>query len=353
MKHSIAHHRQQNLIAKTGEVRSYDTGKWVRCFRAGDGTIYLHGHKQSLDGGRSIVRQESLDVEAITAKPERAVLARPGLFLALGGPACLRTSGVYSVQAWRSTDDLRTLTEEEARVYVPEGPTREREKGEWYGLYVYRTIIEMPDGELLATMYGNFEADSIRPTECQSKRETKFKQRSFVVTSKDRGRTWHFLSTIAWPRPEDPVGEGFVEPTIVRLDDGRLFSVMRTGHHFPLYSSWSADNGKTWTAPLYTGLERGCDPCLVKLSDGRIALSYGRRFPQGWSRITPGGDGGRWQYPGEGLVNLAISPDGTGQTWVDHVIGRRMGSCYSTIFEVQPNVIFCQVDGWWMAGTGA
>jgi len=23
-----------------------------------------------------------------------------------------------------------------------------------------------------------------------------------------------------------------------------------------------------------------------------------------------------------------------------------MGSCYSTIFEVQPNVIFCQVDGW-------
>ena len=62
---------------------------------------------------------------------------------------------------------------------------------------------------------------------------------------------------------------------------------------------------------------------------------------------TPGGDHGRWYWPGPGLVKLAISSDGTGKDWEVTTIGREMGSVYPTMFEVEPNVLFCQVDGWY------
>ena len=82
--------------------------------------------------------------------------------------------------------------------------------------------------------------------------------------------------------------------------------------------------------------------------DGRILLSYGKRFPEGWSQAGPNDDFERFEkeYPGEGLLKLAISEDGSGSTWQEVTIGRRMDTCYSCIFEVEPNVIFCQVDNW-------
>jgi hypothetical protein len=169
--------------------------------------------------------------------------------------------------------------------------------------------------------------------------------RTFIIQSKDKGRTWDYLSSVAIPHSGDPVGEGFVEPAITLLTDGRLLCIMRSGHHFPLYCSWSSDGGKTWTPPLYTGFDRGCDPCLITLRDGRVALSWGRRYPEGWSQVTPEGDKGHYVYPGEGYNNLSISND-NGITWVTDKIDKNTGSCYSTIFEIEPNVIFYQVDRW-------
>jgi hypothetical protein len=171
-------------------------------------------------------------------------------------------------------------------------------------------------------------------------------QRTFIVTSGDKGRTWHYLSTVAAPQSGDPVAEGLVEPALTMLKDGRLLCIMRSGHHYPLYASWSSDNGKTWTPPLYTGLDRGCDPCLITLHDGRVALSWGRRFPEGWSQLTPDGDKGLFVYPGEGYTTLSVSSDG-GHTWKSSKIIRKAGSCYSTIFEIEPGIIFMQADQWY------
>jgi hypothetical protein len=273
------------------------------------------------------------------------VLAKPGLFYALDGPARLAGPGVYRVRGWRSTDDLKSLQEEEVTVHVPDGPTRDPRGGEWYGIYVYRTIVERPDGSWLMTMYGDFGTDGLPPAEANAATETTYMQRTFVVTSQDQGRTWHYLATVAAPRAGDPIGEGLVEPALAQLPDGRLLCVLRTGHHFPLYACWSEDGGRTWTVPTYTGLDRGCDPCLRTLQDGRVALSWGRRFPEGWSQVGPEGDEKRFDYPGQGFTNLAISEDG-GATWRSQRIAQGTGSCYSTIFEVEPNVIFCQVDQW-------
>ncbi|MBL8259671.1 MAG: exo-alpha-sialidase [Candidatus Competibacteraceae bacterium] len=307
--------------------------------------IYLRKHLKSVDGGKTVEPQNAIDVEDINAVPERAVFSKKGMFYALGGRAKLVSPGVYSLDAWRSTDDLKTVRPEKITLNIPEGPAKEPEEGVWYGIYVFRTILELPDGSWLMTMYGNFAEDNLPIHNRNAKEETRFMMRSFVVRSTDQGKTWNYLSSIAVPKSGDPIGEGFVEPAIALLDNGQLLSILRTGHHFPLYASWSADWGKTWSSPVYTGLDRGVDPNLIRLGDGRVALGWGRRYREGWSKITPEGDQFYFKYPGEGDSNLAISEDG-GQTWVNHKIARKTGSTYSTIFEVEPNVIFYQVDQW-------
>jgi len=299
----------------------------------------------SMDNGKTVVAQQAIDVEDINAAPERAVFVRDDIFFALDGLTKIVSPGVYTGKAWRSNDGLQTIEEEQVRINVPEGPLRDPAVGEWYGLYVYRTILEMPDGTWLMTMYGNFATDSIFPPDADAQRELAFMQRTFIVTSTDKGRTWNYLSTVASPNLGDPVGEGFVEPAITMLNDGRLLCIMRSGHRFPLYASWSEDAGESWSPPMYTGLDRGCDPCLITLQDGRIALSWGRRFPEGWSIVSPEGDKGRFKFPGYGYTNLSISDDG-GLTWMSHKIMERSGTCYSTIIEVEPSIIFMLVDEW-------
>ena len=330
---------------------------WRGCFQHSDGTIYLAGKNKSTDGGKTAIRHDFAGLDGISILrshyhqsdpgPEGSVLSRPGLFLALSGKVYFDSPGRYHVRTWRSTDNLKTIGEGRAVVKVPQGPRRDSDKREWFGLYIARNIVAMPDGSLLASGQGTFEDDKTVPSTGPGRIETHYLGRSFVISSKDEGQTWEYLSTIAAPQADDPVDEGFGEPTLARLDNGQLLCIMRTGHHRPLYACWSSDGGETWTESVYTGLERGCWPCLVKLSDGRLALSYGNRFPPGWSRITPEGDHGRWVWPGAGLVKLAISPDGTGHDWVETTIGRGLGTCYTTLFETEPNVLFCQVDGWY------
>ena len=338
---------------------------WRSCFRHFDGTVYLAGRHKSVDGGKNIVKHDIAGLDKISVHqfigiptpdridsrpqpgPEGSVFSRPGLFLALDSRVYIKSPGVYQVRSWRSTDNLKTITEDKALVNVPGGPTRDRKPSEWYGIFIKRDIIEMPDGNLLVAADGNFAEDTIEPSSGPGKSETHYLARTFVLISRDEGRTWDYLSTVAVPNLEDPIDEGFGEPSIILLDNGQILCIMRTGHHRPLYTCWSSDQGKTWTEPVYTGLERGCWPHLAKLTDGRLAVIYGNRFPPGWSRITPGGDHARWYWPGPGLVKLAISSDGTGKDWEITTIGREMGSVYPTMFEVEPNVLFCQVDGWY------
>lgn len=301
------------VVAAIAPFKALDNGRWIRSFRASNGTIYFRGRLLSRDGGRSVGPQPGVNLEDVNAAPERAVLARPGLFCALDGPVDLVRPGTYQVRGWRSEDDLRSLGTEIVQIDVPEGPRRNRAVGEWFGLYVYRTIIEMPDGSWLMTMYGNFDQDTQTPPDRSSQSEVKYMMRAFVVSSRDKGRSWQYLSTIAAPRRGDPIGEGFVEPAFARLPVGRLVCVLRTGHHYPLYVVWSRDGGKTWTDPVYTGLDRGADPCLITLADGRLALSWGRRYLEGWSRLDSVGDAKRFVYPGDGVVNLALSVDGGGR----------------------------------------
>jgi hypothetical protein len=335
------------FILEAGQVKSMENGsKWSRCFLNADGVIYFKDSLKSLDGGKTLIRQKELNLEDITGAPERAVLSTEGLFYALDGPVRYASPGVYKGKAWRSVNNLKTLSTEEPVFNIPDGIKPRKDVEKWFGIFVYRTILKMDDGSWLMTMYGNFASDTIIPVDDDAAEETQFMMRTIIVSSDDEGHSWKYLSTVAVPAEGEPVGEGFVEPAITRLKDGRLLCVMRTGHHFPLYSSWSNDKGMTWTPPVYTGMDRGCDPCVITLHDGRVALSWGRRFPEGWSDISAQGDKGRFEYPGEGYTSLSVSNDG-GATWDTYKILKKSGSCYSTIFEVEPDVLFMQADQWY------
>lgn len=333
---------EADFVQKIGRLQKYGVGGawgkggWARSFQDLDGTIYLQGGKKTTNGGWTFVDHDGPSFEEILRIPEGVIHVRPGLFYAVDGPIDPKSPDVYTVRAWRSTDGLRTLQQEESTVRIPGGPRRQRKDNEWYGFYFYRTMLELPDGTLLTTMEGNLETDNLTPNDRRSASEALFMQRTIIVTSKDEGRTWNYLSTVAAPVAGDPVGEGFDEPAILRLNDGRILCVMRTGHFSPLYASWSSDDGQTWTEPRYTGLDRGCDPHLLTLRDGRTLLSYGERFPAG-SYLKPRKRGA--------LVKFALSEDG-GETWQVTTVGKGLGSSYSTIIEVEPNLIFCQVDGW-------
>jgi hypothetical protein len=73
------------------------------------------------------------------------------------------------------------------------------------------------------------------------------KSRVMLFKSKNKGKHWDFVSTVA---ADKKVGtEGFGEPVITRVSKGpkkgRLICQMRTGYE--QYSNYSDDGGKTWS----------------------------------------------------------------------------------------------------------
>lgn len=70
---------------------------------------------------------------------------------------------------------------------------------------------------------------------------------------------------LAVPFPKVPQNSVCQEPSIVKLPDGRLFCVMRTGAGSPFWSV-SADTGETWTQPRRLLRKDGGDPLLHPIS---------------------------------------------------------------------------------------
>lgn len=195
--------------------------------------------------------------------------------------------GVFEVDFFRSHDNGLTRIKEAAKVFLPEVLNN------LTGV-LCRKIIRLQDGSLLVSMYSrNGKSDKIE--------EQQF--RSIALRSEDRGKTWHYFSTIAFDGKEDVRGEGFDETSLLALDDGRVFSFIRSGASYqaslgssnnndwdnkmpfsygkqtPIYLSISSDGGKTWSIadPITT---HGVWPDAIQLENGIIVVSYGR--PGNW-----------------------------------------------------------------------
>jgi hypothetical protein len=119
------------------------------------------------------------------------------------------------------------------------------------------------------------------------------KTRVFVIRSFDEGRTWHYLSTVAWDPVNATVAEdhsadcevngmcdGFDEaalsvagPIGFGTAASTVVCIMRSGG--PLYRSVSIDFGATWSSPVVIA-PHGVSPQAVHMNSGVLAVVYGR-----------------------------------------------------------------------------
>ncbi len=80
---------------------------------------------------------------------------------------------------------------------------------------LHRRILELPNGDLLTTVYGWMKEDRTPAVYAPKMMKT----RVMLARSADRGQHWKFVSTVA---ADSTVGtEGFGEPVIARLSKGR------------------------------------------------------------------------------------------------------------------------------------
>jgi hypothetical protein len=263
-----------------------------------------------------------------------------GEILSIGRNSKRRPDGKYSLRLHRSTDNWKTIEVEEAELDIPRASyTVTGSGGRVDGFLFHHGLVQLPNGDLVGSMYGNYEGDELLcdgyPTELNQR-----KYRTVVVFSKDKGKTWEDPVLVAYdkmlgrgiPADHDMVGksipesragkpmavpaitmEGFRESDLTIAPNGDLICVMRSGGRnpkmgvnlfpTPLYCARSNDNGKTWTLPEQIA-DRGICPYLVTMQNGIIVCTYSR--PGNWL-IFSDDNGKSWkgafQFGTEGATN--------------------------------------------------
>jgi hypothetical protein len=116
--------------------------------------------------------------------------------------------------------------------------------------------------------------------------------------SLDGGRSWQKLSEIAPMPGHDAVG--YHELHAVQAADGRIVAQIRNHcepHPHEVLQTESFDGGRSWTPVRSTGLW-GFPTHLLKLSDGRLMMSYShRREPVGNYVCLSEDHGANWSPP--------------------------------------------------------
>ncbi len=95
--------------------------------------------------------------------------------------------------------------------------------------------------------------------------------RVICVRTRDGGKSWNFVSFIGAEPPDFAI-----MPSTVELGPGMLFTAIRRRRWIETYRSF--DNGESWHFVNQVVLDLGGNPpSMVRLRDGRLALTYGYR----------------------------------------------------------------------------
>lgn len=283
-----------NLVGSTNEHMNF-------CFahQFSDKSIYLYHsqgihtvteysvHRRSFDGGKTW---------------ERINFAFGGLnaFERLNGDKC-------NVHCWENAEkfehpvtvkvlkkDESGYTEEKTTIKLPFESI----------CHFHRDVIRTQDGRLLLNAYG------------RKKGESKFC--SFIVESKDDGKTWQYLSMIMEDK-EKKYTEGPNETTVIQLKNGDILAFVRTGTT-PTFQFRSTDGGKTWGDRTEL-CNFGVAPTAKQLADGTLVVLTGR--------------------PG---LFMYIDFSGTGKNYQKFTVWGNHGSSYASLFELEPNKIMIIYD---------
>jgi hypothetical protein len=226
-----------------------------------------------------------------------------GVILNIYSTMVPQPDGKLKVTYQKSTDNWETFTEEYGTADIPLSTSQgtDNKSPRIPGLLMHHGLIKLPNGDLLASCYGNYLGDNI-PIDAYPVELGCMKTRTVVVRSSDGGKTWVDPITVAYDtmagvlNEPDVTGsqativpavtqEGFNEADLVIAPNGDIICAMRSGgslgwgvaeiYPTPMYVSRSSDQGKTWTVP--TGMaDRGCNPSLITLENDIIVCAYAR-----------------------------------------------------------------------------
>ena len=180
------------------------------------------------------------------------------------------------------------------------------------GLQTCAAPIKLESGKLLAPCYGALAHDE--PAS------------NVLYHSDDYGKTWSGQTVITQGSKNT---RGYYEPCLLELRRDHLLGMHRMGasqnqRDGLFWRNESIDGGKTWSEPVETDILSGACPRLLKLSDGRVLLTYGRRYPPYGIYARLSSDGGKtW---GETSWLLREAPNGD--------------QGYSSSLEIKPGRIF-------------
>jgi len=137
-------------------------------------------------------------------------------------------------------------------------------------------ILELGDGSLILPAYGGKEGET---------------SSAIAVISRDRGETWGDHYVIA----RDTTNQiHFQEPALIQLPDGKILCMLRTaGAEGFLYETVSEDSGKTWSAPMNTGIQ-GQAAHLYLTQYGTLLCAYRDFWPRGVSLVRSYDWGRTW-----------------------------------------------------------
>ena len=263
-----------------------------------------------------------------------------GQVLSINRTSVKGSDGKFTLFQRRSHDNWKTVLKEKAILDTPLATSTGGDAGDRHeGLLMHHGILRLRNGNLMATMFGNYKGD----TQLADGYPEEFnfrKYRTVVVFSSDSGKSWGKPVTVAYNRQlargtDDDSSvqtttivpavtqEGFCEADLTRAANGTIICAMRSGGRIgvkkapifptPLYVSRSRDEGKTWTAPVPVA-DRGVCPYLVTLQNGVIVCSYAR--PGAW----------------------LIFSDDNGESWKG-AFEFGSGGSYVKVIEVAPNKI--------------
>jgi hypothetical protein len=181
------------------------------------------------------------------------------------------------------------------------------------------TAIRLAKGTLLAPCYGNIEQGLTGVSS------------NVLYRSEDNGKTWSESTVIA--RGSESTRD-YYEPCLLELDDGHLLAMHRVGRCQDgrdglLWQNQSRDGGQSWTEPVETNITSGACPRLLNLSDGRVLLTYGRRYePYGlYARLSS--DGGKSWIDTSWLLRTAPNGNQGYSSSVEIEPGRIFTACYA------------------------
>lgn len=154
-----------------------------------------------------------------------------------------------------------------------------------------------------------------------------------VFESADDGLSWTQIGAIPENKEITPY---LSEVHAVETDDGVLVALSRnnTKNDKFLRQSFSSDGGKTWT-PLHKTTMPGYPAHLLRLKNGWLLATYGRRVEPKGQRACISRDGGKtWDSENEITVSVAV-PQDSADLGYPASIQLDDGSLYTVYYQVE------------------